>query len=101
DHGYHLGEHGGIWQKRTLFEEAAKTPLIVRMPGAAGNGRACPRVVELIDLYPTLTAAAGLGVAEGLAGESLVDLLENPESPRESHAVTQILRPADDRFATP
>jgi len=101
DHGYHLGEHGGIWQKRTLFEEASRTPLLVRVPGAAGNGRACPRVVELVDLYPTLTEAAGLGVAEGLAGASFMDLLANPEAPRESHAITQILRPADDRLAVP
>jgi iduronate 2-sulfatase len=101
DHGYHLGEHGGIWQKRTLFEEAARTPLLVRVPGAAGNGRACPRVVELVDLYPTLTEAAGMGIANGLAGVSLMDLLANPEAPHESHAITQILRPADDRLALP
>ena len=101
DHGFHLGEHGGIWQKRTLFEESAGNPLIVRLPGAVGNGLPCPRVVELVDLYPTLTDAAGLGVADGLAGVSLVDLLGNPSMPRDSHAITQILRPADDRLATP
>lgn len=101
DHGFHLGEHGGIWQKRTLFEESAGNPLIVRLPGAAGNGRPCPRVVELVDLYPTLTDAAGLGVADGLAGVILMDLLVDPAMPRDSHAITQILRPADDRLATP
>ena len=66
DHGYHLGEHGGVWQKRTLFEESARAPLIVRWPGAEGNGRLCRRVVEFVDLYPTLVEAAGLAVPPGL-----------------------------------
>lgn len=101
DHGYHLGEHGGVWQKRTLFEEAARTPLIIRVPGAAGNGQDCPRVVEMVDLYPTLTDAAGLGIDDGLAGQSLLPLLGDPVAIRDSHAVTQILRPADERLATP
>lgn len=101
DHGYHLGEHGGIWQKRTLFEQAAAAPLIVRAPGAEGNGTASPRVVEFVDIHPTVLDAAGLEVPEDLDGRSLVPLLEDPIRPWESHAVTQILRPADDRLAEP
>ena len=101
DHGYHLGEHGGIWQKRTLFEESARAPLIIRVPGVAGNGKPCRRVVEFVDIFPTLAAATGISAPVNLDGQSLLPLLRNPDRIWNGHAVTQILRPADDRLANP
>lgn len=98
DHGYHLGEHQGVWQKRTLFEESARTPLIVRDPRAHGNGRACKRIVELVDLYPTLVDLCGLPSPPGLAGRSLRPLLDDPAAAWEGRAVTQILRPGEDQL---
>jgi uncharacterized sulfatase len=99
DHGYHLGEHLGIWQKRTLFEESARAPLIIRAPGAKGNGRTCPRIVEFIDIYPTLADLASLTPPQ-LDGKSLHPLLNDPTQAWDSIAITQILRPADDRLPT-
>jgi len=99
DHGYHLGEHLGIWQKRTLFEESARAPLIIRAPGAKGNGNPCHRIVEFIDVYPTLADLASLK-APPLDGQSLRPLLDNPAKTWDHHAITQILRPADDRLPT-
>ncbi len=105
DHGYHLGEHDGIWQKRTLFEESTRGPLIICVPDAAGNGIVCRRIVEFIDLYPTLAELCGLPLPRPLpAGRSLVPLLEAPDLPDEDWhglAVSQILRPADDRLPEP
>jgi len=101
DHGYHLGEHNGIWQKRTLFEEAARSPLIIRKPKAAGNGRACSRVVEFVDIYPTVAALAKIPAPGDLDGRSLGPLLENPGAPWDGFAITQILRPADGRLSAP
>lgn len=95
DHGYHLGEHGGVWQKRTLFEESARTPLFIRAPGARGNGRVCRRVVELVDLYPTLADLCGLKPPPNLAGRSLRPLLDDPQAEWREAAVTQILRPGN------
>lgn len=101
DHGYHLGEHDGIWQKRTLFEQGARAPLIIRAPGAAGNGQECRRIVEFVDIYPTVAALAGVESPDGLAGKDLQPLLQDPIAEWNSNAVTQILRPADDRLAKP
>ncbi len=97
DHGYHLGEHGGVWQKRTLFEQSARAPLIMRSPNQRGSGL-CRRIVEFIDIYPTLTELAGIQAPDGLQGKSLVPLMDDPLSEWDSEAITQVLRPADDRL---
>ena len=101
DHGYHLGDHLGVWQKRTLFEQAARAPLIIRAPGKAGNGQICRRVVEFIDVYPSLAALANIQSPSGLPGRDLSPLLADPLMPWEGYAVTQVLRPADARLPQP
>jgi uncharacterized sulfatase len=109
DHGYHLGEHGGVWQKRTLFEQSARSPLIIRAASLTLTTRGtglCRRIVEFVDLYPTLIDLASIDLAsigghDDLAGRSLRPLLENPVADWDGNAVTQILRPADDRLAEP
>jgi len=101
DHGYHLGEHNGIWQKRTLFEQSARSPLIIHAPGMKGNGTASTRIVEFVDIYPTLTDLAGLKNPKGLEGRSLKPLLQNPLAEWNGTAITQVLRPADNRLPKP
>ena len=79
DHGYQLGEKGKWSKAGSLWEQGCRTPLIVAAPGAAGNGRSSPRIVEAIDIYPTLVELCGLPVPPGIEGRSLAPLLADPQ----------------------
>jgi arylsulfatase A-like enzyme len=59
DHGYHLGEKGKWSKHGSLFEIGTRVPLIVVAPGAKGNGKSSPRIVQSLDIYPTLCELAG------------------------------------------
>lgn len=76
DHGFHLGEKER-WAKRSLWEESTRVPLIIAGPGVA-QGKVCRQPVQLLDVYPTLLAVAGLKDDPKLEGHSLKPLLENP-----------------------
>lgn len=91
DHGWHLYDHLGLWRKMTVFEEAAHAPLIVRAPGGK-SGVACPRLVEFVDIYPTLTGLCGLPLAPGMEGLSFAPLLKNPDMPWKKAAYTMVAR---------
>jgi uncharacterized sulfatase len=91
DHGWHLGEHGN-WQKMSLFEESARVPLIIRAPGVKGNGHSSPRIVESLDIYPTVAEFCGVTAPKNLAGKSLMPLLKNPEKSWNRPAYTQVTR---------
>jgi arylsulfatase A-like enzyme len=78
DNGFHLGEHGGLVRKDTLFEEALRVPLIVAAPGLPQPGAVVGAPVELLDVYPTVAELLGVPVPAGLDGRSLVPLLDDP-----------------------
>jgi len=86
DHGYQLGEKGKWSKAGSLFEMGTRVPLIILAPGAKGNGQACLRTVESLDIYPTLVELCGLPTPAGLEGASLASLLNDPSSKWESPA---------------
>lgn len=91
DHGYHLTEHGQ-WMKQSLFENVARVPLFIAAPGRKGNGRASKRIVELVDLYPTIAGLCGLTSPSGLAGVDVAPLLDDPAREWSRNAYTQVFR---------
>jgi arylsulfatase A-like enzyme len=91
DHGWHLGDHG-LWNKQTNFEEAARAPLIVCVPGMKGAGKACDALVEFVDIYPTLCELAGLPLPATLEGQSFARLLDDPSQAFRQAAFSQYPR---------
>lgn len=79
DQGYHLG-YRGLWCKHTLYPGTLQVPLIVRYPKAVVAGARSSGLVELLDLFPTLTELAGLPSCPGLQGQSFASLLKNPKA---------------------
>ena len=93
DHGWHLGEKEH-WRKHALWDVSTRTPLIfsapfkvARNPEGVAKDKLCHRPVSLIDIYPTLIDLCGLPKREGLDGQSLKPLLQNPEVKWERPAV--------------
>ncbi len=91
DHGWHLFDHLQLWRKMTVFEQAARAPLIFHAPGRQ-HGVGCPRLVEFVDIFPTLTELCGLPQAPGMEGTSFVPLLDNPQRPWKKAAFTMVAR---------
>ena len=74
DQGFFMGEHG-YFDKRFMYEESFRTPLLVRMPGKHRH-RDIDAFVQNIDYAPTILAMAGLPIPEDIQGESFLPLLQ-------------------------
>ena len=77
--------------KQSLFENSARVPLIISVPGGL-KGKASGRTVELLDIYPTLVELTGLDPHQKLQGKSLTPLLKNPAAKWDKPAYTQVRR---------
>ena len=85
DQGFFLGEHGWF-DKRWMYEESLRTPLIVRWPGVAKAGSESEDIVSNLDIAETILDAAGVLAPADMQGRSLKPLLDGstPENWRQS-----------------
>jgi len=75
DHGEMLGDHGIYFQGCYFYPEMIQVPLLMRLPAAIAPGLRSRALVELVDLAPTVLAAAGVPAYPGMQGQSLWPLL--------------------------
>jgi arylsulfatase A-like enzyme len=75
DQGFYLGEHGWF-DKRWIFEESLRTPLLMRWPGVTKVGSVNKDIVSNLDLAETFLESAGQPVPAEMQGRSLVPLLK-------------------------
>ncbi|GFD90999.1 hypothetical protein KUL152_32250 [Tenacibaculum sp. KUL152] len=77
DHGFNLGEHN-FWGKHNMLNTALRVPLIIAGPSIAKN-QETDVLVELIDIFPTITDMANVSNEIDISGESFTHVLRNPE----------------------
>jgi arylsulfatase A-like enzyme len=87
DHGWHLGEKEH-WRKFTLWEEAARAPLLWVVPGLTSTGGVCERTVDYMSIYPTLMDVCGIPKPAHLEGVSIQPLLADPKAAWNTPALT-------------
>jgi arylsulfatase A-like enzyme len=75
DQGFYLGEHGWF-DKRWMFEQSYRTPLLVEWPGATKPGSVNNDIVSNLDLAETFLDIAGVKVPSDMQGVSLVSILK-------------------------
>lgn len=85
DQGWYLGEHGW-YDKRWMYEESLKTPLLASWPGVIEPGSESGEIVSNLDFAQTFLDAAGVAMPDDMQGESLVPIFkgETPDDWRQS-----------------
>jgi arylsulfatase A-like enzyme len=86
DQGFYLGEHGWF-DKRWMFEESYRTPLIIKWPGVTKPGSVNGDMVSNLDFAETFLEIAGVEVPSDMQGVSMVPVLKGytPDNWRKEH----------------
>ncbi|PWE00394.1 sulfatase family protein [Marinilabilia rubra] len=85
DQGFYMGEHGWF-DKRFIYEESLRTPLLMHFPKGYSDKGQIPQLVQNIDYAPTFLDMAGIEIPGDMHGRSLVPLFgnNNPENWRDA-----------------
>ena len=76
DQGFYLGEHGWF-DKRFMYEESFRTPMVIRYPGVIKPGTKSEAMVLNLDIAPTVLAAANIAIPKEMQGKSMLPVLTN------------------------
>lgn len=82
DQGFYMGEHGWF-DKRWMYEESFRTPMVMRYPGVIKPGTVNNNFVLNMDIAPTMLEAAGVAIPNDMQGESMLPLLKKPGKGRD------------------
>lgn len=88
DHGYSLGDHDTV-EKFTLWDEAGRSPLVIRYPNGP-VGLKIPETVSLLDIAPTILHRAGIAKPAEVDGLSLMPYIKDPTLKRTNGAMTSM-----------
>lgn len=88
DHGYNLREHG-LWAKHSLFDHSIHTPLFFKAPGLKNGKNKIDKVVEFVDIYPTIMELCGFDGPDYLQGKSMVNLVNEDEKEWKNYAFSK------------
>jgi arylsulfatase A-like enzyme len=86
DQGFYLGEHGWF-DKRWMFEQSYRTPLLISWPGMIQPGSVNKDMVSNLDFAETFLEAAGVPVPKDMQGTSMLPILKGktPADWRKEH----------------
>ncbi|WP_225425718.1 sulfatase family protein [Pelagerythrobacter rhizovicinus] len=80
DQGFYLGEHGWF-DKRFMYEESLRTPLVMQYPGHIAPGTRVEAPVQNVDYAPTFLDFAGLPIRDTIQGRSLREVVDDGGAP--------------------
>lgn len=79
DQGFYLGEHGWF-DKRFMYEESFRTPLVMRYPNEIKPGTRISKLVQNLDFAPTFLDYCGVAIPKEMQGESFRNLVSGKTS---------------------